>query len=161
MIKSIVLSAASVALLAVAAPAAQAVEYQQNASGTCNGALPIFEQSLRFRPLALANTGSSNAFVSCTSENLFNNPVTLYGARIHNTTGAAVNVSCTLVTGRDNFAKTSIPKTQAFAAGANAFIIWNTTDNGGENYEDLPNLSCNLPAGVELEYVANVTVNPK
>lgn len=138
-----------------------AAEYQQNASGTCNGALPVFDQSLRFRPLAVANQGSTTAFVSCTALNLFSNPVSTFGAHIHNPTGAPVDVSCTFVTGRDSFDKFSFPKTQNFAAGANGFIIWNAVaDNGGVNFEDLSSLSCNLPAGVELEYIANVTVDP-
>jgi hypothetical protein len=158
--KAAAMSLAVAAVAALAAPQAMAVEYQQNASGTCNGALPIFEQSLRFRPLALANTGDSFAFVSCTNEAEYQTEHSIYGARIHNPTSAAVDVSCTLVSGRDSFDKVSIPKTQNFAANGGGFIIWSTADNGGANYFDLVNLSCNLPAGVELEYVARVTVDP-
>lgn len=160
---SIFLGLATVATALTAMPVltADAVEYQQNASGTCSGALPAFDQSLRFRPLAIVNVATTNAFVSCTHENAFGNPVTVYGARIHNPTGASVNVSCTFVTGRDSFTKFSFPKTQTFAAGAGGFILWTAAaDNGGVNFQDLSNLSCNLPAGVELEYLANVTVNP-
>ncbi len=155
------LATVAMALTAMPVLTADAVEYQQNASGTCNGALPVFDQALRFRPLAVANTATTTAFISCTHMNLQGNPVTIYGARIHNTTAATASISCSFVSGRDAFVKITKPKTQSFAANGNTFIIWTSAaDNGGVDFEDLSNLSCNLPAGFELEYLANVSTNP-
>lgn len=152
------LATVAMALTAMPVQTANAAEYHQNASGGCNGALPVFDQALRFRPLAVANTATSTAFISCSQMDLFDNDITIFGARIHNTTAAAASISCSFVSGRDNFVKITKPKTQSFAAGANAFIIWSATaDNAGVNFEDLSNLSCNMPAGFELEYLADVT----
>ena len=58
---------ASLALAAtLSVPDARAGSTVQNAVGNCNGALPGFEGALRKRPLAIANEGTSSAFVSCT-----------------------------------------------------------------------------------------------
>ncbi len=155
------LATVAMALTAMPVQTAGAAEYHQNASGTCNGALPVFDQALRFRPLAVANTATTTAFISCSHMNLFGNPVTIYGARLNNTTAATASVSCSFVSGRDSFVKITKPKTQSFAAGTNNFILWTASaDNGGVDFEDLSNLSCNLPAGFELEYLAIVSTNP-
>lgn len=151
------LSALGLAMAMAPVGSAAAVEYQQGASGSCNGALPVFDQALRFRPVGVKNTGSSNAFISCSSMNLYTNGSTIFGAFIANNTGADVDVSCTLVSGRASFSPQYFPKTQTYAAGSFGFMIWNSaTDNGGVDFSDSQNLSCVLPPGIDLQYTAMV-----
>lgn len=159
-----VLGMAVVAIAAqtIAAPAVQAAEYHQNASGTCKGSMPIYDQALHYRPLALANTSSQGTFVTCTSENLLGNSLSAYGAYFENTSASTVTVSCTFIAGRDSFAKASFPKSMVLTAGQRKLLAWNaTSDNGGVNFRDLGNLSCSLPPGVEIEYIGQTTIAPK
>jgi len=155
------LATVAMALTAMPVLTADAAEYHQNASGVCNGALPVFDQALRFRPLAVANTATSTAFISCSHMNLIGNPVTIYGAFINNTTAATASVSCSFVSGRDSFVKVTKPKTQSFTAGSNNYIVWQASaDNGGVDFQDLSNPSRNRPAGFELEFMAFISTNP-
>lgn len=160
--KTSILGLALVAGLAwLPASDANAAYYLQNATGTCNGALPAFEQSLRFRPLAVANEGTTNAFVTCTQLNRFANDVNIVLAYVQNPTTDPKTISCTLVTGRDSYAKSSYPKSITLAAGEFNAIVWTASDNNGAPFLDLSNLSCNLPDGAELEIVGiETTPNP-
>lgn len=160
---STALGTAVVALAAQLAPSvAHAEVYQQNASGTCQGSLPVFENSLRYRPLALANVSSSNVFVTCTSENRLGNELTEYAVYVHNTGSATGAVDCNFIPGRDSFARDKFPKSVILAPGQQAILVWTAAnDNGGQNFRDLGNLSCSLPAGVEIEYISHTTVGNK
>lgn len=154
--KTSILGLALVAALAATVPGTAKANHvlQQTPSGTCNGALPGFEQSLRFRPLALANQGTTNAFVSCTQLNRFNNPVYWVYIAFENTGTADATISCSLVTGRDSFAKSTYPKSITVSAGSSDELSWEySSDNLGTPFLDLSNLSCNLPAGTELELI--------
>lgn len=160
--KASILGGALVAVLVSALPVSGAVAqniYDQNASGTCNGALPAFDQSLRFRPLAVANEGTTNAFVSCTqlaAQGPAVDNTTLY---LQNTGTASATINCTFVSGYDSGPKGSFPKAITLAAGETGTLTWSrTADNGGVNFPSdsafsFASYSCNLPAKTELEFI--------
>ena len=147
-------AAAVASLSASAVPNPLTEGIQQNASGTCNGALPFFDQQLRFRPLAVKNEGTTNAFVTCTQLNKLSNDVEQAIVYLHNTGTATVTVNCTLVDGRDSFGNQAYPKSVQLFAGAQGMITWNNGDTFfGANFRDLINFSCNLPIATELEFI--------
>jgi hypothetical protein len=95
------LTVATGALLSVQASAATAVKYNSKAaSGACQAPLPNYEGNFRKRPLAVANEGSTAAFLTCGIDNPDGNnrtnEVTLY---VLNRTSAAADISCTMVDG--------------------------------------------------------------
>lgn len=160
MFKHLTITGTALAAAMLFAPSdAAAQQYIQNASGICQGALPVFDTNLRNRPLAVSNEGTSNAFVSCAMHDRYGNASSLFGAWIHNNTAAAVDVSCTLISGNAVDGPTYFPKTQAYAAGTGAYILWSTADNGGANFGSQGNFSCNLPPGVELRLVTNLSTS--
>lgn len=141
--------------LALLAPQiAHAEQYLQNGAGICKSALPVFDGNIRNRPTAISNEGNANAFVSCSALDRIDSTSDLVGVWIHNNRATATDVACTLVNGSPADASTAFfPKTQNFAAGTGAYILWTTADNGGNPFPRLINFSCNLPAGVELRLV--------
>ena len=157
--KTSILGLAVVAVVAsLASGNAQAIRYDQNGSGTCNGALPFFDQNLRFRPLAVANIGSTNAFVTCTQASRETSPASATEARVylHNTSSTSATVSCIYRPGEEVGAAspTAFPKNLVLAAGQTGFIIWTSAaDNAGNSFERPANFSCNLPVGFELEFI--------
>jgi hypothetical protein len=153
---------ASAVLFAALSPQASAIERLEltNATGLCQGALPNFETNLRKRPSGVLNISTTtNAFVSCsTTQNFFltetGSAAVLLGALLTNATAAPVNVSCTMVTGLNYLgfeSPTQYPKTFTVPANSSIEGVWSTEDdNGGEPFPASLNLSCNLPAGIEI-----------
>ncbi len=123
-------------------------------TANCQSALPVFDGNIRKRPMAVANEGSSTAFITCDSENNEESfgGMQEVGVYFTNRSGAnGLTVSCTLVNGV--YSGTFFPKpTAAIPAGGYGFITWTAADNGGAKFV-APAVSCGLPAGVELNYV--------
>lgn len=122
------------------------------ASGACQGALPIFETNFRKRPLAVANEGTTNAFVTCgvrNTEDQVSSAVELY---VTNRNAADVDVDCTLVDGIfDNtigFAD-YYPQTVTATAGVDSSFSWG---GFGSPYQQI---SCNVPAKIEVNMLYN------
>lgn len=125
-------------------------QYSIGASAACRPALPAFDGAIRTRPLAMANEGSSSAFITCSNwstpfaETNYNTVVTLA-----NRSAGPVDVTCTLVAGGDTGpAPTYTPKTITIPANASGNIVWGTLANAA-----LPGtlrFSCGLPPRVEL-----------
>jgi hypothetical protein len=129
----------------------------QNAVESCQGSLPSFEGSLRKRPLAISNEGSSSAFVSCSMAADLASPsgVTAVAALFTNRTAAAVTVNCTLVSGvaAPFGAPVYLPKALPVAANSASVVAWTSAaDNGGDAFV-LANLNCTVPVGVEINTV--------
>lgn len=124
-----------------------------HASGFCQGALPVYDTNLRNRPMAVANEGTANAFVTCSKDGELNTPdITEATLKLFNRNAAAVNVTCTLVHGfQSSQPPTFLPKTQSVPAGGSSFFAWLPADNAGANYSWL-NWSCELPPGVDIGY---------
>jgi hypothetical protein len=121
------------------------------ASGACQGALPNYENNFRKRPLAVANEGTTNAFVTCgvrtTEDTSVANAVELF---VTNRNAAAVDVNCTLVDGIfDNtigFAN-YYPQTVSSAAGVDSGFSWSGFSSPWQQ------ISCNVPAKIEVNMV--------
>jgi len=156
--RSITLAATIISGVAAAgsAPAATAVRnHFSHGTANCQSALPVFDTSIRKRPLALANEGSSTAFVTCDSENNEESfggfqEVGVYFTNRGGSSG--LTVSCTLVKGSFN-ASGYIPKsTAAIPAAGYGSITWTLADNGGVYYPAAA-VSCGLPPGVDISLV--------
>lgn len=126
-----------------------------NGAGACQGAMPHYEGNLRKRPTAIANEGSTNAFVSCSlAQDWFGNSA-YYGLVVNNNGTAEVIVTCTFaagikLNGNSLFVPTLLPKTFPVPAGAYADPQWTAADNGNSPLPASGNWSCNLPAGTEI-----------
>lgn len=140
---------------------ASAGSYYSNAVGICQGALPSFEGRLRKRPLAIANEGTSNAFLSCTlpldQTTVQANTVVAVG--LVNRSDALVAVACTFVDGTvpellGGVAPTLYPKNIAIAAGEGASLLWNASEYELEAFSKIASVSCSLPPGVEIAGMA-------
>lgn len=149
-----VLTAATGALLSVQASAATVAKYTSKAaSGACQGALPNYEGNFRKRPLAVVNEGSTAAFLTCGIDNPDGdngtNRVELY---VVNRTGAAADISCTMV---DGF----VDATMGFANYYPQTITANTTSYSffqwtGSYSPYSQSVSCNVPAAFEVNLIA-------
>ncbi len=159
--KSVAFAVASLVCAAAFAPQANAIERLEstNAAGVCQGALPNFETNLRKRPSGIINQSSSAAFVSCsTTQNFFTpdsaSSATDLGVLLTNSTAAEVTVNCTMVAGLNYVGFMSpmqYPKSITVPANASSEGGWNAAaDNAGTPFPPSLNLSCNLPAGVEI-----------
>ncbi len=157
----LVAALAGMALSPQAAAVTVTRDYFSHGTASCQSALPVFDGNIRKRPLAVANEGTANAFVTCDSASI-NNAATGFSAiavYLRNRAGVeGVTVSCTLVngvfTGGSNFTKTS---TAITVSGVTA-IAWDTTDNAGNNFV-APAVSCALPPGVDIS--AYETIYPE
>lgn len=158
-IKSLALSSALVSLVALAGSANAATvgdKVKQNGAGACQGALPAFAGTLRARPLALQNEGSSNAFASCALQaNDESNLPNLAGIHLRNNTAASVSVTCTLVNGAINVSNEQLTKSTSVPANGGINILWSPSElsGGAQTNFGLVNWSCNLPSGTGIGYV--------
>ena len=129
----------------------------QNATGSCQSALPVFDGQIRKRPLAVQNEGSASAFVTCS----FAGTASGVGATrsisrllvfADNNTDNAASLTCTLVDGLSGSSPTYTPKTIALPLNStlNSFSWTAEDDNGGDNFFYTVNISCNLPVGTGL-----------
>jgi len=158
--------AATVAMFgAISSPAmavTQSLRTFDAAAGSCQGALPNFEGLLRKRPMAVANEGTSTAFVSCSVHmpSIFNvggatNPgMDQVWLGFRNRSAAAVTVNCSLVTSNGaGVASLTIAKSVSVPAGGFTEAFWSgAADNGGTNFR-LPAFSCALPPSTDITHV--------
>ena len=126
-------------------------------TANCQSALPVFDGSIRKRPMALANEGVTTSFVTCDSENINADAETtgfhLVEIYFRNRSGNdGVAVSCTLVDGVDQ-ASSFLPKQSTLMfIGGTAAVYWDSADNEDTNF-GAPAISCALPAGVDITVV--------
>jgi len=125
----------------------------ENATGFCQSALPIFDGNVRKRPTAVANEGTSNAFISCSMAASANGStgIEVISLFIYNKTAVAVNVTCSLVN-HYQAGGTVVPKTQSVRAIGIAEFVWTRGDVGNPASMKYANFSCNLPPGTEVGY---------
>ena len=126
-----------------------------NAAGRCQSALPVFEQHLRNRPLAVQNDGGGTAFVTCSYlSDQANDEVVSFGVYARATGGAAITLTCTAVVGYDSPTPEAAYVTKTLdleASGVQDAIYWYGSDFGGTIPTGLPvSLSCSLPPGAAL-----------
>lgn len=160
---------AGVLSMAPAAAVEKQMEMAANAAANCQGALPNFEGSIRKRPLAVQNEGTTAAFVTCSFVSQYDTAVGAvqeveqFSAWFVNKGSSEAVVTCTGIagfeTGADNV---YISKTVTIAPDPTfqAQISFRADDNGGESFHPLVSLSCRIPPGVGIndtyvDYVFN------
>ncbi|MEP6632881.1 MAG: hypothetical protein ABJA62_01595 [Luteimonas sp.] len=123
----------------------------RNPAALCQGALPNYEGSFRKRPMAIANEGSTSAFITCSLEstNSVSYGQSYVSAAFVNRGTSTTNVSCTMVAG-GTFTPAPIFFTKSINVGASGtgVIAWTQAEVGARM--GLASLSCNLPAAVEI-----------
>ncbi len=154
------LATAATAALLLAAPA-RANDWS-TAVDVCQGALPAFEGSLRKRPLAISNEGTEPAYISCAIRAPLGNlegggtDVNQITVLFTNRASTVQSVSCTLVDGVaapfPSFPAIYLPKTADVPAGGFGVMNWFDFETEAGRYR-LPNLSCALPPGTEINIV--------
>lgn len=162
MSRSIPASAAAVVVLLSTAlspafAATLAKEYYNQPAAACQAALPAYDGLIRKRPKAIANEGTSNAFVTCAPGHQANaySSVNSFMVLLANRTGVAINISCTLVDGIHDI-PFSPSKTKVISVPANdrVNLQWTASgDNAGAAYT-MPAVSCNLPPATEISGIA-------
>ena len=129
--------------------------FVQNATGSCQSALPVFEGQIRKRPLALQNEGFTPAFVTCSFMNTDRSVDGMKAVYLYadNDRGVDRLMTCTLVTGiPGSMAPEFIVKSILLPANSrlNEFL-WTPADHGGQNFNNYTtNVSCNLAVGTGL-----------
>jgi hypothetical protein len=162
------LAALAVGVIAVATSGSAAAEdyVAANAVSMCNGALPAYEGALRKRPLAIANEGTSSAFVTCSFPKGYNaagNTDAVVYMVNRGTTDATV--SCTFVDGIVAELNPTPPAYYAASvdipAGEPGGIIWTAENEGVEFFSPYGNVNCSIPPKVELTLVGADYVEPE
>lgn len=116
----------------------------------CQGALPSFEGSLRKRPLAVQNEGTSSAFITCAFA--VESRQSLAGSQslstwFYNANATDVELTCTAVTGYQTGTNEYVSDSVTIPAGEQDQIFWTDADFA-EGIDGLVSISCNLPPGV-------------
>lgn len=131
----------------------------QAAVNSCQGALPSFEGTLRKRPLAIANEGTSTAFISCglSSEVANSAGMSVVGALFINRGLASADVTCTLAVGIPAPFGTPVffTKTATVPTGGSGGPTWVSADNGGNPFK-VASISCSIPPGFEINNTQTV-----
>lgn len=122
--------------------------------------MPVFDGNIRKRPKAIANEGTSSAFITCGFDSISNSGSGYSDVNIYfiNRSGVAKTVNCTFVNGIfDTAISASIVKSIALptTAAPAALGVSAATDNAGNNFA-APAISCEIPAGVEIGAVQGV-----
>jgi hypothetical protein len=129
----------------------------QNGAGSCQSALPVFDGNIRKRPLGIGNEGSSAAFVSCSlkADDFYRSRNKLSGVGFANHNASAVTVNCTLVGGTAGVtAVTYFPKSISVPGNLSGVVLpWDTSDNGGAEIDNTVNFSCQLPVGIDINFI--------
>ncbi|HST44253.1 MAG TPA: hypothetical protein VLK29_03410 [Luteimonas sp.] len=138
-----------------------------NAIDVCQAALPSSEADLRKRPLGIINEGTATHFVSCSLRAPLGQldgggvDVSQIILLLTNRASAAQPVACTLVDGVaapfPSFPAIYLPKTVDIQPNGFAVINWFDFETTAGRYR-LPNLSCALPPGAEINIVQMNTV---
>lgn len=154
---AIVLALSALSAPAIATEQDQLQAMSGNATAYCHTALPSFDNPIRFRPLAVANEGSTNAYVTCSLISPTNSDGTeWFGVILKNTVSnqGSAQVTCTGVAGVDNGLAQYIAKTITIAPLGRSNITWHRDpDNGGDRWQTNVSLSCLLPPGVAINEV--------
>ncbi len=140
-------------------PAARAANVTQTqvmmSADSCQPALPAFDGSIRKRPLAMANDGTTTAFVTCAFKGLGQDAHSqgnnLIGIALGSTGGAAVTVTCTLVNGLAT--PVFVARTRTVTPGVTNLLFWQPSDFGlvGGGL-DRAAMSCSLPPSASVLY---------
>ena len=153
-------AAAIATLLWIAAPAAHAAlaTYSKEGGNACAGALPVFDDALRKRPLAIVNEGTQPAYVTCAialterETDAWDLPQRVV-VMIDNMTDAPTDVTCTMVNGTAEEVPAYYTNHRVFSSGQRAAMTWMPpADDPTEDFaSSAVAVTCRLPSGVALE----------
>lgn len=130
-----------------------------NASSMCDRALPVYDNNVRKRPLAVVNEGASPSFVNCvyrTFSNTESNSITYsdvkyFAVRVYNYTTEWHSVDCTGIVGTDGQMAQYMPKSQQVPPGGSRLYTWHhDTDNGGPFWKSNAAVQCLLPVNTGI-----------
>lgn len=149
MVKNLCLMVGLTAGVAVIAPADAVVRVvSSNATNYCQAALPVFDTSIRKRPLSVQNEGSSTAFVTCS----FHSEEAVSAAEIWLHAAAGQTVTCTGVAGYNGASEAAVKSAVVGAGETQAWLSWNAADfPGGSMSSGLFSVSCGLQPGQGLD----------
>ena len=123
-----------------------------NPAAACQSALPVFEDLIRKRPLAIQNEGERTAFVTCAMVSGGGViEVRLYLAGTDTTPRA---VSCTAVAGYNTGPAQYMTKTATVTSSAQSSLHWQNTEFEEQDLGSRFAVSCALPPGTSVnDYV--------
>ncbi|MGY0651961.1 hypothetical protein ACW7GZ_08860 [Luteimonas sp. A537] len=142
-----------VVLHASAASAATERVQRVSATAVCEAPLPVFDTTLRKRPIGINNEGGASVFVSCSlpADSAAPPGGASVSARFAMIGGAVpVTVECQLVAGTPD-ALTYTAGSIVVPAAGSAWLTWNGVDKGAAS--GTLNFSCNLPPRVDLSTI--------
>lgn len=149
--------ALSLALAPQAHAADKDREVSSNAPANCQSNLPTSDVSIRKRPLAMQNEGTSNVVVTCAFVNEYDvddiRAISYFGVFLSNRGTAAATVTCTGVAGYEGDDPDLFVSKQVVVPANNsaqAPMFFTVSDNGGNGYYPLVGMSCSLPGGVGI-----------
>lgn len=146
-----VLCSIALAAILAASPTVEAETVRSHfyaATSVCEAPLPVYDATLRKRPLGISNEGSTVIFISCSMPADYVGNVETATVQVNFTgldSGGTVN--CTLI-GGSRFGMVYRTGSITVATGADAQLVWDSVDKGTTwgSY----NFSCNVPPGVEM-----------
>lgn len=121
-----------------------------SATAACEAPLPVFDATLRKRPIGIGNEGTTSIFVSCSLPADSAAPpggATVSVRLAMRGGGPATTVNCQLVTGTPDNLSYTAGSAVVPAAGA-AWLTWNNVHKGAAS--GTLNFSCNVPPMVDL-----------
>lgn len=135
------------AMIASNAGATELKTYHMLPSGNCDRALPVYDDQVRKRPLAVVNEGTTNRFINCTFESLQQGDVKFFGVRYKNNSQVAHQVTCTGIVGFDEDAE-YLTRTYNVNPGADRDFQWESA----QGWKVPVALACNVLASGALTY---------
>lgn len=112
-------------------------------TAVCDAPLPQYDASLRKRPRAIANEGTSSIYVSCSAwTDAQTDELDVNLTFVSN--GPAASIDCTMVSGNTNSPVYTVKSTDVYANGRDWISFSSLT---GSTYA----LSCRLPPGIEMQ----------
>lgn len=127
----------------------------ENGGSACTGALPTYEGALRKRPQAIANEGTTTAFVTCSlaiNELDASAPHLAY-LRLLNNNAVPVSVTCTFVNGAQWQGSEFFPMTLELSANGSRNWQWGVVSGTEPFPKRQVNFSCALPPGIAVAFV--------
>ena len=153
------------AVIPVANAAIEDLQIQSNATGLCQGALPVMEANLRKRPLAVVNQGASDAYVSCAFTTIMaqsgvgtipsDGVVRWFGAFFSSSVAAPQTVTCSGVIGFEGSSALQYVSLEvdvsADTPDSNYLYFYpEDADPQQASFHQLSSMSCRLPPGVSI-----------
>ena len=155
----------AVSFVPTADAAVENLQIQSNATGLCQGALPVMEANLRKRPLAVVNEGSTAAFVTCSFTTVMDqgggggvaqeSVVRYFGMYFSSSVPEAQTLSCTGVVGYEDspileYIARDVDVSSETPDSNYLFFNPDDADPARQHLHQLVSISCRLPPGTGI-----------